>query len=99
MNEDRAKDYDSSDEDLRILMRIIASTMNKKDAQIGYMEGGVEKRMLTWLLGIVASLLIVAVVSGVTMYGKLSAVEANQANQQRQLDQLASTVASIRSAQ
>lgn len=96
MSEERAKDYDSSDEDMRILMRIIASAMNKKDVQIGYTESGVEKRMLTWLLGIVASLLIVAVVSGVTMYGKLSAVEANQANQQRQLDQLAGTVATLR---
>lgn len=96
MTEERAKDYDSTDEDLRLLMRIIASSMNKKDVQIGYVEGGVEKRMLTWLLGIVASLLIVAVVSGVTMYGKLSAVEANQANQQRQLDQLANTVATLR---
>lgn len=96
MNEERAKDYDSTDEDMRLLMRIIASSMNKKDVQIGYAEGGVEKRMLTWLLGIVASLLIVAVVSGVTMYGKLSAVEANQANQQRQLDQLANTVATLR---
>ena len=96
MAEERAKDYDSSDEDMRILMRIIASAMNKKDVQIGYTESGVEKRMLTWLLGIVASLLIVAVVSGVTMYGKLSAVEANQANQQRQLDQLAGTVSTLR---
>lgn len=96
MSEERAKDYDSTDEDLRLLMRIIASSMNKKDVQIGYAEGGVEKRMLTWLLGIVASLLIVAVVSGVTMYGKLSAVEANQANQQRQLDQLSNTVATLR---
>jgi cell division protein FtsB len=77
-------------------MRIIASSMNKKDVQIGYSEGGVEKRMLTWLLGIVASLLIASIVGGVAAYGKLSAVEANQASQQRQLDQLASTVATLR---
>jgi cell division protein FtsB len=94
--EERPKDYDAADEDLRILMRVIASTIGKKDVQIGYSESGVEKRMLTWLLGIVASLLIASIVGGVAAYGKLSAVEANQASQQRQLDQLSSTVATLR---
>jgi cell division protein FtsB len=96
MQDERAKDYDSSDEDMRILMRIIASAMNKKDVQIGYNESGVEKRMLTWLLGIVATLLVVSIVGGVSLFGKVSAIEANQANQQRQLDQLSGTVATLR---
>jgi amino acid permease len=44
------------------------------------------------LLGLSASLLVVSVVGVVTMYGKLSAVEANQSSQQRQIDQLADSV-------
>jgi hypothetical protein len=56
-----------------------------------------DNRMLGWLLGITGTLTGSFVIGGILLYGKVSAIEANQQSQQRQLDQLASTVAAIRS--
>lgn len=81
---------------MRLLMRIIAHSMKDKDVQIGYAEGGGEKRMLGWLLGITATFATTFVIGGIVLYGKVSAIEANQVSQQRQLDQLAGTVATLR---
>ena len=92
MKEEVPRDYDSSDEDLRILMRIIASSLGKKDVQIGYSEG-TDNGLLKWVLGLIATLTATFIVGGVVLYGKVSAIEANQVNQQRQLDQLSATVA------
>lgn len=95
--QERLRDYDGSDDDMRLLMRIIAHAVNKKDIHIGYNEGGNgEKTLLKWLLGLSASLVVVSIVGGVTLYGKVSAIEANQVSQQRQLDQLSTTVATLR---
>lgn len=93
--EPKVRDYDSSDEDLRILMRIIASSIGKKDVQIGYSESG-ERGMLKWVLGLMATLTSAFIIGGIVLYGKVSAIEANQVSQQRQLDQLAGTVATLR---
>ena len=95
MKDEAPKDYDTNDEDLRILMRIIASSIGKRDVQIGYHENS-EKGLLKWLLGLVATLTGAFIIGGVVLYGKVSAIEANQASQQRQLDQLSATVSSIR---
>lgn len=96
MAEERPKDSASADENMLLLMRIIATSLSKKDVQIGHAGDGGEKRMLGWLLGLLASLVVVSVVGGVTLFGKVSAIEANQQSQQRQLDQLATQVSTLR---
>lgn len=98
MKDEAPRDYDTADEDLRILMRIIASSIGKRDVQIGYNEGN-DKGLLKWVLGLMATLTGAFIIGGVVLYGKVSAIEANQVNQQRQLDQLSATVSSIRQAQ
>lgn len=98
MKDEAPRDYDAGDEDLRILMRIIASSIGKRDVSIGYQEGS-DKGLLKWVLGLMATLTGAFIIGGVVLYGKVSAIEANQVSQQRQLDQLSATVASIRNAQ
>lgn len=95
MNEENPKDFDNADEDMRILMRIIASSLRKKDVQIGYNETG-DRGLIKWVLGLIATLICTFIIGGVVLYGKVSAIEANQGSQQRQLDQLAGTVATLR---
>lgn len=51
-----------------------------------------------WLVTLCGGLALMGVGGGIVMYGKLSAIEANQVSQQRQLDQLAGTVANLRRA-
>lgn len=45
-----------------------------------------------WLITLCGGLALSGIVGAVLMYGKLSAIEANQISQQRQLDQLSSTL-------
>ncbi len=49
-----------------------------------------------WLVTLSGGLAVMGIGGGIMMYGKLSAIEANQVNQQRQLDQLSATVATLR---
>jgi cytochrome c-type biogenesis protein CcmH/NrfG len=84
-------DYPEWDDERKILINIIRR-QTERGGGSNYTEGGGERTLLKWLLGLSASLLVVSVVGVVTMYGKLSAVEANQSSQQRQIDQLADSV-------
>lgn len=49
-----------------------------------------------WMVTLCGGLALAGIVGGVLMFGKLSAIEANQINQQHQLDQMSSTVATLR---
>jgi hypothetical protein len=100
MSEDRLRDYDERDEIDERLARIVSRVVRNAEIGVNYSEGGNgEKALLKWLLGLSATLIVVSVVGGVTLYGKVSAIEANQANQaqqanrmQSQVDQLTATV-------
>lgn len=99
MSEDRLRDYDDRDEIDERLARIVSRVVRDADVGIKYTEGNGEKALLKWLLALSATLVAVSVVGGVTLYGKVSAIEANQNNQaqqnnrmQSQIDQLTSTV-------
>lgn len=91
---ERGPDDFDEDDDIHRLAGIIERLISRP----GYQEVSSEKVLLKWLMGLIASLLVVAIVGGVTLYGKVSAIEANQQNQQRQLDQLSATVNAIRRA-
>lgn len=91
----RVRDYDTHDEEIHRLVRIIAQVVAGKSIAVGYHNGsknGWEK----WMLALAGGLALMGVGGGVMMYGKLSAIEANQGSQQRQLDSLATTVATLR---
>lgn len=106
MNEDLdergPRDYPAWDDERRILINIIRKQTDRSGGG-NYIEGGNgEKGLLKWLLGIAASLLVVSVVGGISMYGRLSAIEANQSAQaqqatrmQGQIDQLADSVQNL----
>lgn len=99
MPEERLRDYDDREEVDERLARIVSRVVAAADVGVRYTEGGNgEKTLLKWLLGLSATLVAVSVVGGVALYGKVSAIEANQASQQRQLDTLSATVAGIRRA-
>jgi hypothetical protein len=92
------RDYPPWDDERRILINIIRRQTEKAGGG-NYTEGsGGDKTLLKWLLGLSATLVAVSIVGGVSLYGKVSAIEANQVSQQRQLDQLANTVATLRRA-
>lgn len=86
-----SNDFDDED-DIRVLCGLIKQLVSRPT----YQEASSERALLKWLMGLIASLLIVAIVGGVTLYGKVSAIEANQMSQQRQLDQVSATVGAIR---
>lgn len=100
MREERLKDYDDRDEIDERLARIVSRVVRDADVGVKYTEGGNgEKALLKWLLGLSATLVAVSVVGGVALYGKVSAIEANQNNQaqqsnrmQSQIDQFTATV-------
>jgi hypothetical protein len=93
--EARVRDYETHDEETDRLVRIIARVVAGKSIEVGYREAnknGWEK----WMLALAGGLALMGVGGGVMMYGKLSAIEANQISQQRQLDSLSAIVASVR---
>jgi hypothetical protein len=102
LDERGPRDYSPWDDERRVLVNIIRK-QTERGGGGNYTEGGNgEKGLLKWLLGIAASLLVVSVVGGISMYGRLSAIEANQSAQaaqqsrmQNQIDQLADSVQTI----
>jgi hypothetical protein len=63
-----------------------------------YNNGDGSSSWQKWMVTLCGGLALSGVIGGIAMYGKLSAIEANQVSQQRQLDQLAGTVATLRRA-
>ena len=101
LDDDGPRDYPRWEDERRVLIKIIKDKYGTSSGG-NYTEGGGERGILKWLLGIAASLLVVSVVGGISMYGRLSAIEANQSAQaqqqsrmQNQIDQLAQSVQSI----
>lgn len=91
-------DYPHWDDERRILINIIRKQTDRGSGG-NYTEGGGERALLKWLLGLSATLIVVSIVGGVSLFGKVSAIEANQASQatqaarmQNQIDQLAGSV-------
>jgi hypothetical protein len=80
-------DYDPSqdDEDLRRLVRLAV----RAGAQVSntYSEGGNgEKKMLSWILGVLSLLVVGAVGGGISLYGKVSSLETRVTEWQRASD-------------
>jgi hypothetical protein len=89
MSEERLRDYDDRDEVDERLAKIVSRVVRDADVGVSYHEGGNgEKALLKWLLGLSATLVAVSIVGGVTLYGKVSAIEANQANQAQQANRM-----------
>lgn len=67
-------DYDEREDTIRLLVSIIRK---QTEGQGGgnYSEGGGDK-LLKWVLGVLAILTASAVVGGITIYGKVSSLEA-----------------------
>lgn len=85
-DEDRGpEDYERDDREvMRILRQLIARPSGNS-----YHEGGNgEKRLLTWILGVLALLLVGAVGGGIGMYGKLTAIERGLNDHDDRIDRL-----------
>lgn len=84
---DRApKDYVESDFErgVRAASRNVA--YNNGDAAPD--RGNGEKRLLSWILGVVATLLAGGIFGGVAMYGKLSSIEKGQDGHEQRINRL-----------
>ena len=95
------RDYPPWDDERRILVNIIRR-QTERGGGGNYTESGGDKALLKWLLGLSASLVVVSVVGGISLYGKVAAIEANQNTQaqqanrmQNQIDQLAQSVQTL----
>lgn len=51
-------------------------------------RGNGEKRLLTWILGVVGALLVGGVGGGIAMYGKLSSIEKGQDGHEQRINRL-----------
>jgi len=85
------------DEDMRTLIKAFVD-MARYAKRPNYSNGDGNNAWQKWLVTLCGGLALMGVGGGIVMYGKLSAIEANQVSQQRQLDQLAGTVATLRRA-
>jgi hypothetical protein len=86
-------DYDAFADERRFYQRLLREGTGSRNNG----DGG-SNTWQKWLVTLCGGLALMGVGGGIVMYGKLSAIEANQVSQQRQLDQLASTVATLRRA-
>jgi hypothetical protein len=77
------KDYED-EEDLRNLVRLAV----RAGGQHYHEGGGDEKRLLTWLLVVTGSLTVAAIAGGISMYGKLSAIEQGMNGHEQRIDRL-----------
>lgn len=68
--------YAVSQDEVRRLLRGLGHLLSRPPSQNSYKPGGDEKPLLKWILGVLSSLLVIATVGVVTMYGKMSAIEA-----------------------
>jgi hypothetical protein len=77
------KDYAEDEEDLRNLVRLAVRAGGQH-----YHEGNGEKRLLTWLLVVTGSLTVSAIIGGVAIYGKVSAIETGMNAHEQRIDRL-----------
>ncbi len=91
------QDYAPWDDERRILINIIRK-QTERGGGGNYVENGGGNGWNKWMLTLFGGLTLAGIIGGVAMFGKLSAIEANQTNQQRQLDSLSSAVATLRRA-
>lgn len=68
-------DYNPDDETIRRLTQTVAQLIERPPSN-HYHNGGADKRTLNWILGIVSTLAVAAIVGGITFYGKFTALEA-----------------------
>jgi hypothetical protein len=96
-DKDRGPDPDApllGDEDIDRIVRLAI----KYGGHRSYNNGDSGNSWTKWMVTLCGGLALMGIGGGIVMYGKLSAIEANQVSQQRQLDQLAGTVATLRRA-
>lgn len=68
-------DYNPDDETVRKLTRAI-SLLIEKPRNAHYYNGGNDKRMLNWILGVLSMLVVSGVVGGIALYGRLASLES-----------------------
>jgi hypothetical protein len=68
-------DYDPSENDVRLLRRAIEQLLLSKPSSSYYNNGDGDRRALNWILGMVGTLVVSAVVGGIAFYGKVTALE------------------------
>jgi hypothetical protein len=81
-------DFDEQEntrETMRILRQLITRPLGNN-----YHEGGdgSEKKLLGWLLIVTGSLTVAAIVGGVSMYGKLTAIQEGMNGHEQRIDRL-----------
>lgn len=80
---DDSADYETHDEEVERLTRIIARVVSSKRIEVGgYQEGS--SAWQKWMMALCGGLALMGIGAVVGMYGKLSAIEANQIMQAQQ---------------
>lgn len=69
-------DFDPSENDVRLLRRAIEQLLLSRPSGNSYNNGGGDRRALNWILGLLGTLAVSAIVGGIAFYGKATALEA-----------------------
>jgi len=77
------KDYDEDADDLRNLVRLAVRAGGQH-----YHEGGGDKRLLTWILGVLSVLTAAFIIGGITLYGEVRAIARGQFDHDRRIESL-----------
>lgn len=93
LSERGPQDYESNERELRHLIfeavRVGAQNGSYNEAPKG------DSQWTKWMVTVVGMLAVAGIGSAVGMYGKLSAIEANQISQQKQIDYLTQIVVDL----
>lgn len=91
MSQERHIDPDYAEDELdrltRMVATLVAREVQSKSVEVSYQEG-INERLLKWLLGLVALLLVAAITGGIVTYGTVQELRAQVEAQQRQLDRI-----------